>query len=118
MKRLLLLPLTFVMSQAFAGTLFFQGALVEPTCLAEVVGSATRAPGGSASLAGSGEMALHLSECRASAAMQADSSAMLSAQAPVAVRHVVSPVNLMELSTPVSALVGRASVDTVTVSYI
>lgn len=120
MKCLLLLPLTVLVSQANAGTIFFHGALVEPTCQAEVVGEPTGLRQATAELMvaeRSGLKALRLSDCRASAALAPSTSTPTTGQA-LAAREVVRPVDLLELSTPVSELAGRASVDTVTVSYL
>jgi hypothetical protein len=64
-----------------------------------------------------GLKALRLSECRASAALATNTPVPTTGHALTA-REVVRPVDLLELSTPVSELAGRASVDTVTVSYL
>ena len=89
------------------GTITFQGALVEPTCLTEVQEQMPRPR----------VVSVHLLECRLTP-MAALASPAAPAPLPAStLRSVSGPVEPMTLAAPVAELAGRAVVETLTLSY-
>lgn len=101
-SSLLLLSLAPMLAGASTGTLHFRGALVEPTCQAEVLDGA--------SLTG-GRVAVRLFDCRA--------TPLSTTRAATVDRRdrVSGSVQTLTLSGPVAQLAGRAQLDMLTFIY-
>ena len=98
---LVLLSFVPALAGASSGTIHFRGALVEPTCQAEVLDT----------VPGPGHVALRLFDCNAKPATQAR------AMTAGGERQLRGAMQTLTLSAPMAELAGRAQLEMLTLSY-